>query len=301
MKEDGITFIKWDIKNQFTNLSKKKVIQALKHALNEIQKETKKSNFALRRIKEEHHSDKIGTGTPRTWTTISFQEVMQYTIFELENPYIKVGTHIYKQIEGLPMGGYLSAGLAVIYSMYMENLHQNKWRHIGKKVKWFRYRDDIMAIIQGALNIDEIQSIQAGLQVMYGNELKVELEYTSNEYSQFLEFQMWHIDDHIKIWNFNKNINIIHGNSQLENIVRYPEFSADIDKSVLKGMIMGAFIKSIKMANSFGGQLIGTIETALELRRKNYPIKWIIRALKVDCKSIIQIKSVLKQTLNLWR
>ncbi|MGI0094271.1 MAG: hypothetical protein ACREA8_09220, partial [Nitrosotalea sp.] len=71
LKEDGITFIKWDIKNQFTNLSKKKVIQALKHALNEIQKETKKSNFTLKRIKEEHHSDKIETGTPRTWTTIS--------------------------------------------------------------------------------------------------------------------------------------------------------------------------------------------------------------------------------------
>ncbi|MGI0094267.1 MAG: hypothetical protein ACREA8_09200 [Nitrosotalea sp.] len=180
LKKD-ITLIKWDIKNQFTNLPKQKVINALDIALNFIQNQTSKKGVTLRRREAERHSDKLGTGSPRTWINISFQELMRYVIMELDTPYIKVGAQIYKQIEGLPMGGYLSAGLAVIYSMYREHTNFKLWKQLEMKSKWFRFRDDILAIVEGRLKSKQISNIQIALKQVYGIELTVELEETSNQ------------------------------------------------------------------------------------------------------------------------
>jgi hypothetical protein len=287
-----ITMVKWDIKNQFTNLPKKKVLVALEMALHQLHIITKKKHFAIRRRATEKKSDRVGTGSPRIWHTISFDTVLNYAKMELETPFIQVGLQHVKQTEGLPMGGFLSAGLAVIYSMYQEEMNKQQWRNLKCKSKWFRFRDDILVILEGERPQYQIQQIQEALQATYGSELTVELEEVANNDMVFLDYNIKHCNNRLLVWNYNKNgMN----SDQSKNTTRFPEVHSAMERTVLKGMVNGVIKKVGRDSNFDGGRMVGIIQAANEFREKDYPISWIIKHLPNDLPHRTLLKKLLKE------
>ena len=76
---------------------------------------------------------------------------MDHTIFTVKDK-------IFQQTKGLSMGGFLSASLACIFSMWSE--HQNKkiWRDSKPPSISSRFRDDTLIIIAKQLSKNEIEN-----------------------------------------------------------------------------------------------------------------------------------------------
>jgi hypothetical protein len=291
------TFAKFDIKNQFTNLNKTKVLKALQFALQELSSEIGIRYFAIRRRANEKHADRLGLGRKRDYTCFSFHDLLQYAIFELSTPYFKAGKQIYYQKNGLPMGGFLSAGLAVIYSMVTEYKNRRKWRHLGYKTRWFRYRDDILLIAQKRLQPEEIETIRQLLNDIYGEGLTVELEDHSYEKINFLEFWLASATPSLITWNFNKNCDTVY-KTKPKQVVRFPDIRAYYQPSIFRSICSGMITKAIRASPHSLGQLIGITQLMIELKEKEYKLRWITEAIyKTNTK---QRRNLKKLTQRIW-
>jgi hypothetical protein len=186
IKNGELTYIKADIKNQFTELDKERAFKALKAALDSVKNAYNKTEIAIHRRIIDKKKDHIGKGNTRHFIKLPFRLILKYAKFELSTPYILLGNVLIKQRNGLPMGGFLSAGLAVLDSMYQEHLHYQTWKQLSKKTIICRYRDDILSIVSGILTKSEIQSYINLFQNIYGSNLKVELEDESNKHIPLL-------------------------------------------------------------------------------------------------------------------
>ena len=69
------------------------------------------------------------------------------------------------------MGGLVSAGLAVIDSIYVEHCNQFLWKTNFAISSWSRFRDDILAIVKYKCDKADIQFLLKRLQLMYGPQL----------------------------------------------------------------------------------------------------------------------------------
>lgn len=125
--KNSITFLHFDIKNQFLNLSKKRVRLALETTLTHLRRTraVRKLGFAIRRRSYEKHLDRIGHANKLHETGVTMTEILRYADFELKYPLFQVGKKIVMQRHGLPMGGFLSAHLACIDAMTQEHYFQS--------------------------------------------------------------------------------------------------------------------------------------------------------------------------------
>ena len=272
-------FVKFDIKNQFTNLDKPSVIKAVIFAIKELKKFKKVEHIAIRKRIAEKKNDHIGKGYKRDYHNIELDTIYRYVVFELETSYFTVGTELYIQKNGLPMGGYLSAGLAVLYSMYCEHHNQKLWRNLSFKSLWIRYRDDVLGIIEKRLSTTEMEMLRSQFERMYGKSLQVELEDTQLQETFFLEFWIWIQDKKITYCNYSKNWD---GSSIVDvhkRVVRLPELNTETPDVILKGITTGFIKKAMKYTNTPIGKLIGTFQAVFELRNMGYRKKWIADAI----------------------
>jgi len=270
----SITFVKTDIKNQFTNLNKDEVLGALKFMLLEATSIMKRS-FAIRRREKEKRSDHAGTGRTRDFWNVPFSIVLRYAMFELETPFFRIGDDFFFQTNGLPMGGFLSANLAVIFSMVRERNQPRLWRHLLWPSKAFRFRDDIF---KGLISHQQAEDIRGNLQTLYSPSLEVELEAFSPFHTNFLEYWVQSSSHGLTSWHYNKNFDLIF-DSTSKAIIRYPDISADIPLIYFKSIIQGLIHKTIKCATTTEGIITGIVQACHELFPKRYPIKWITNAI----------------------
>ena len=70
----------------------------------------------------QRHLDRVGTASSSDFTTISFEEVKRYVLFDSEFCNLfTIAEHIIQQgLKGVPIGGYLSAQLAKIWATWRE-------------------------------------------------------------------------------------------------------------------------------------------------------------------------------------
>ena len=66
--------------------------------------------------------------------------------------YPNVTFHVYAQVSGLPMGSPLSPGLTNLYMKFYETAVVH--HIIDFDIIWYRYADDVFAVVPDPLNID---------------------------------------------------------------------------------------------------------------------------------------------------
>jgi len=96
LSKGNVTFIEFDIKEQYTNLNRSDVMKALGFALSTISQRTKKpaSSFAIHRNKTFKSQDAIGRKPPKHFRNITFQNIFDYANFELETSQFLVGSSL---------------------------------------------------------------------------------------------------------------------------------------------------------------------------------------------------------------
>ncbi len=271
-----ITFVKMDQKNQFTELNKDNVLKALKYALDDLQSKTKQKQFSITRSKTEKFKDRLGFSRHRDFIVISFEELYDYAKFEVGNSFFTVGSRIFEQIRGLPMGGFLSAGLASIFSMFSENTYNRIWRHQKLPAIWTRFRDDTIGIIAGKCDETYIEKIRAEWQGIYGSGIEMSLEETSKEKMNFLDFELIKINNKIEISIRNKNLE----NGKWKDYKRFIPQEAKIEPQIKKGMMIGIFRKCIKYSTRTELAVISILEHMQELRKIGYPLSQMKQAIR---------------------
>lgn len=276
INEGEVTFLKMDIKNQFTSLDKTEVKESLLYAIRCLRNQCRNGHgFAIRRRQIEKSGDKLGHGQTRDYWNFSFNDVLAYVNFELENALFSVGNSLYKQTNGLPMGGFLSAGLAVLHSMYAEHTQQHLW--LNYDAAWFRFRDDILAIVPRKLDAEQIQDVVRSLNVIYGPHLQVELEDASQTHINFLDYWISYTGQ-LNTWHYSKNCDLIF-RSLPKKVTRYLLPTAEVPRETLIGMVTAIFKKISKASPTIEGKIVGLMQILIEWLPMGYKRKWFQQAI----------------------
>ncbi len=197
----------------------------------------------------------------------------------MRNTFFTVGSTTYRQTGGLPMGGLVSAPLAIIDSMWKEHSNRHLWRQWSIPAQSIRYRDDIRMLFGAHLTRADIADVQYDLQQMYGNSLEVELESFSHEYDKFLESLSWVHDGKLQALTFNKNIDIRPGMVRAQNrFVRWPSPQSNLPRQTMVNTVSGA-IKRTSFSSSPVHRGLAIHMLIDELLQRQYPANWIQSAI----------------------
>jgi len=265
------TFIKLDIKNQFTELDKTEVEEAIVWALLIGYNEMGIDHFSLARRRCDKKMDGINR-KDKNFIKITIDDIAKYVDFELNNAYFKIGKSVYKQDKGLPMGGLISACLADITSLYKErkNSIKNDNNTIIK-----RFQDDIL-IIQKETNIKIAYKLIKKLKKVYGPSLELELEDCNNNKVTFLDYEIF--SENRKLGYRPKNISFNEDKGTL-NKIRFPEYYKECDKEMLIQIARNQF-KQTEWKSCNTKETIGACTNlALEFYIRGYPIHLIRKAI----------------------
>ncbi len=130
------------------------------------------------------------------------------------------------------MGGYLSATLSMLYSIFKENLNKKLWKDALEYSAWIRYRDDIIIFTRQNLRKEGIENTIKKLQRLYHRKLEIELEDVTHSKGTFLDFNIIKKmnNKETETWHYNKNYNIIHGKNKATT--RLPDNDAIYEKKI---------------------------------------------------------------------
>ena len=288
IKNKKVTLMKFDIKSQFTNLNKDRVMKALEYGLEYLRTQTtRKLCFCIRNRKYERRYDHIGH--PQKYKEIGILPdlVLAYIKYELDTSFFQINGTCYRQKNGLPMGGFNSAPLACLDAMVQEHQNANLLRG---RIK-IRYRDDILMILPRILDEDAIHKQHNKLNKIYGPDLTVELEGYSYNKMNFLEFTLlFNLETH----HYNKNYNI----STQKMIIRYPAATAEYPTHIMLGTIIGTIIgtmkRTINRASTLHLKILSCIMTTLEFIQLKYNTHLIATALNFSGLPIMLIQELRK-------
>jgi hypothetical protein len=193
--------------------------------------------------------------------------------YEMEYVYFHINRYIYEQNKGLPMGGFLSALLVIIDAMAQEQKHKELWTQEHGR---FRFRDDILAIIPKKLNGEEIEKIVSDMNEIYGPDLKIQLEESSQEEMQFLDYN-------IKLGSTTIETSKAFKNTPKQTIgksgiIRYIHPMAHYPRDIKIVTIMGALNTVKRRANTKENKIKGIFQSLQEFVLLNYNTKLLLES-----------------------
>lgn len=207
------------------------------------------------------------------------EDVINYIDFKLESAYFVVGKSIFKQKAGLPMEGLLSACLACIDSMVQEFKYPKLWtEEVLSGAFLCRFRDNILIIILRIITEQEKCTITDKLNHLFGPELTVKFEESSNTNIDFLESQLSIEGNTISLIHHNKNFI---GDQYTRKIIRYPNILSAHPPYIFTGIITGAIKKAWRSSTTIINKVIAISRTIHEFLYMGYNTRWINKAMNM--------------------
>lgn len=284
INEQKMTFIKMDIKNMFTALNKKDVKTSLRKAIAKFE-EGKHTHVKVHKTRAYKKLDGIGKGAVDKYWNVSTKDIREYALYELDNCYFKQGINIYKQTEGLPMGGNISAELAQLDCMRKEYENYGAWRRSGEKARWWRYRDDIFAMMKWNKSKKQVNEIVERLTKMYGGGMTVELEDWSYDKINILDITVTRYDKEIVITDYNKNIDFDDIEKTMDRRrwkTRYPDPNGGVDRRTAVSIMTAAMLQTHRRSSKHGEEYRKDIvKHAIEWKMMGYNKKMILTATSI--------------------
>ena len=278
----NITFLEFDIKEQYTSLDRLEVLQALKFALSEIIKHYKKRFISIHKKKFLKKLDCLGKKNPNKFHIISFEQIINYAEFELNTSRFLVGSTLVHQVNGLPMGALISAALAVIFCMHKEHLSHKIWSKFPCKLISLRYRDDIRMIFSTVLSPHQIKICHQIIQSIYGKNLLIKIENHSHKSCEFVGISLLYLLDKFILIYKNKNFPF---NDDFSHVSpsdikkRFPDITAEWPSSILCSIVYSSFFQALHISSEPLAFILSFALLTIEFLSKNYKVSWIISAL----------------------
>jgi hypothetical protein len=277
------TMAKMDIKNLFTNMDKEEGYKSVCEALKELEKRDKHT-IRISKDRSMKRRDGVQEGG-NGYRLVTTEDIRQYVRFELDNCYIVVLGKIYKQVDGLPMGGMISACVAQLDAMRKENENLEVWKKAKFPGMWHRYRDDTFLLIPSYKPKQWVEDVATRLERMYGAGLTVEVEDIQHKEINMLEKKVIVTKEGIITRDNNKNIDWRKKDwlDVRKWKVRYPTLGSNIDNKTFINTIIGAQTATKRRTNSEQGYVEDTMKNVIEWHMRGYKHQWMHTAIcRVD-------------------
>jgi len=263
--------VSYDVKNMYTELPHKKILDALYWLLDE----SKKTRYGRHQSLYITKSGRNGVSYHRhaRSVAITFEQLILFAKFDLENVYFTLGKTILKQIIGIPMGSPLSPSLAIIICAHAEHIFSLSILDF----KYFfatRYMDDLHSaiIILGNKMNKALQAYKTiyDMEHIYPDTLT--LEKTGTGSTDFLESTITYTKQDISVRYYSKNRDSLHlNNAKLLKFYRFQPYHSYRPSSQIRGTLVGTFLRLIYHSDSATSAFPSAIELIKELRLLDYP------------------------------
>ena len=165
-----------DMVDMYSEIPKDRVLDSVMYCVSVLRDNRKSRNpitwFAISTICKS--LDRLGTGTSRDFMNLSIEMITSFVNFELwANADFTAGGYVLSQLIGLPMGGPISAQLAVLYLMSAEMRATRSALSVHKFIHG-RYRDNFYIFGPKSVLFDLQQTMKVQLESTYAMPMTVE-------------------------------------------------------------------------------------------------------------------------------
>ena len=205
---------------------------------------------------------------------ITFEQLLVYAKFDLDNVFFTLGKTILKQTLGIPMGSPLSPSLAIIICAYSEHKFLTSI-HSFKYFTAVRYMDDVHAcIIITPISIEQKQAcllIIEEMEKIYPDTLI--LEKTGEGSTDFLESTITYTKTDVSVRYFSKNKETIQLKSASKlKFYRFQPILSFRPQKQIKGTLIGAFLRLIYHSQDMTTAFHSSLELMMELLLLGYTL-----------------------------
>ena len=186
----------------------------------------------------------------------SLERIKSILSYGLNNNYIKVGGHIYKQIIGIPMGANYSGNLANLFLLFYEkkfmdaNPNKDKYRYT------FRYIDDLIAI-NNRLVHTEIDNIYPDCMVVEGTSME---PFTSAHY---LDLNIEVVNDKFRVELYDKRRDFNF------TILGFPHFLSNVPMAQTKNTFCGQIIRYHRICGNNNSNFVYNLKLLIKKFKNN--------------------------------
>jgi hypothetical protein len=257
--------LSYDGKNMYTELPHDKIIEALTWLIDQA-KLTKYGRHNRIHLQKEGRNGVTFQRSGGSFS-ITFQQLITFAKFDLDNVFFTLGSTTLRQIIGIPMGSPLSHALAIIICAYSEH----KFLTSISSYKYFtavRYMDDLHSCIIITPNTEEqnrkCTDIIKTMESIYSDTLV--LEKTGEGSTDFLESTITYTDTTLSVRYFSKNRESLQYTlaSKLK-FYRFQPYSSFRPKKQIIGTLIGAFLRLIHHSQDLKTSFHSSLELMLEL------------------------------------
>ena len=239
----------------------------------------------------------------KLWQKFELMDLIKIAHFDLTNTYTSTGTAIFKQIQGAPIGGFLSTNYANIKCAYDENNFHNYLRtsrrgtlnyaairQVDDLIAWAAYDQKCPVSKEEALFT--LARLTCGKTYTGGLSLKLQESFETNSKYQINKFAGTLITTYynptlIEVKPFNKNWDSIEAVGK-QKLKIYPHWQSYIPLQIKMGFITGTIIRFLNFSTKISDAEIAAYQFVKELILIGYPKNFI-------CKTIARYKSRLQE------
>jgi hypothetical protein len=262
--------LSYDVKNMYTELPHNQIMNSIHWIIDQ----TKLTKFGRHNRIHIQKSGRNGVTFQRSGGSfpITFDQLLMFAQFDLDNVFFTLGKNILKQIIGIPMGSPLSPSLAIIICAYSEHKFLTSI-HSFKYFTAVRYMDDVHAcIIITPISQEQNEKcllIIKDMENIYPETLT--LEKTGEGSTDFLESTITYTKHDVSVRYFSKNRDSIQiGLAPKLKFYRFQPISSFRPLKQIKGTLIGAFLRLIYHSQDMHTAFHSSLELMMELTLLQY-------------------------------
>ena len=279
----------FDVKNMYTELPHTSIVNAIRWLLGEAQS----TRYGRHRRVHCSRNGRLGVSFASSGghVSLSFNQLLQFVLFDLENVFFTLGAILLKQINGIPMGSPTSPALAIIVCAHAEHTFL---KSILDFPRFFavRYMDDIhVTTVTATSDTRERQRAQRcfdELASIYPSSLT--LEHTGSLSTDFLESLISYPtlpcsltdlenplsdSDH----SFTTRYLIKNKSSLASPILKFSRLQHSTSyrrSSQMRGALIGTFLRLPRHSSSTSGAFLSALQLLCELHHLEYSPKTLM-------------------------
>ena len=272
-----ILSLSYDVKNMYTELPHDMIIQSLHWVLDS----SSKTRFGRHKRVNLLKTGRNGVRFQRSGGTfsLSFNQLLEFASFDLNNVFFTLGSTILKQIIGIPMGSPLSPALAIIICAYAEHNFLSSI-HDFKLLSACRYMDDLHVgvIITPITKKSYKKAFKILMQSQNIYPKTLTLEPTGSGSTDFLESSITYSKSAVQVRYFSKNKDFLTSSKDLK-FYRFQPYYSFRPIAQIKGTLIGAFLRLTQHSDSQDSAFLSGLELISELILLSYPVRILKRVM----------------------
>ena len=241
------TILAGDLENMYTSLDHDSIIKAYDWLIKQTT-DTKRAKGVNIPMFKHSGEPNLGSGTHNSESHVflSFAQIREIILFDLNNTYFSVGDTILQQHTGISMGSPLSPALAIMLCCFYEQSFRTAHAQnpLLKSLHAARYMDDVLALVHHTpTEKPAAQSLLNDLSTCYHKNMTMDTEDDTTDF-KFLESTVTHPSPtrEISLKYFSKNTPNIQANGK-QLFFQYQDYSSySIDKQK-RGTIISTFCR----------------------------------------------------------